>query len=103
MYSLEYLPSAKKDMVEIAAYISRKLKDPLAADKIALKLIEAGEELRRFPYSAPVYIPLKPLKQEYRRQSVENYMIFYWVSEAEKKITVARVVYSRRDYRFMLE
>ena len=49
MYSLEYLPSAKKDMVEIAAYISRKLKNPIAADKIALKLIEAGEELRRFP------------------------------------------------------
>ena len=29
---------------------------------------------------------------------VKNYLIFYWVDEENKTVTVARVIYSRRDY-----
>lgn len=47
--------------------------------------------------------PLRPLKHEYRKPLVENYMMLYWVSETEKRVTIARVVYARRNYAKLLE
>ncbi|MCL1862158.1 MAG: type II toxin-antitoxin system RelE/ParE family toxin [Defluviitaleaceae bacterium] len=72
MYKLEYLPIAKQDMVEIIRYISKELHNPLAAEKLANKMIEAAEGLIEFPYSNALHITPKPLKQEYRRLVVKN-------------------------------
>lgn len=98
MYQLEYLPIAMQDMVEIARYISHKLLNPTAAGKLADEMISAAEGIVAFPYSKPVHITPKPLKQEYRRLAVKNYAMFYWVDETEKKIVIARVIYACRDF-----
>ena len=103
MYSVEYLPLARQDMVEIVLYIARELRNPAAAERIAVRLTEAGESLREFPYAQPAYAPLRPLKHEYRKLLVENYMMLYWVTESEKRVTIARVVYARRNYAKLLE
>ena len=103
MYSVEYMPLAVQDMVEIVVYITRELNNPAAAERIAEQLAEAGESLRDFPYAQPAYMPLRPLKHEYRKLLVENYMILYWVTETEKRVTIARVVYARRNYAKLLE
>lgn len=97
MYRLEYLPTALQDMVDIVQYINRVLCNPAAAERLAVALIEAGDSLLRFPYANPVYTPIRPLKHEYRKRLVQNYILFYWVDEAEKLVTVARVIYARRD------
>ena len=55
MYRLEFLPVAWDDMLEIVRYISKELKNPVAAESLALELISAAEGLRKFPYSTPVY------------------------------------------------
>jgi len=98
MYKLEYLPIAKQDMVEIVRYISKKLCNPSAAEKLANEMIDAAEGLVAFPYSKAVYVTPKPLKREYRRLVVKNYVMFYWVNEIEKSIVVVRVLYARRDF-----
>ena len=98
MYNVEYLPLARQDMVEIVTYIARELHDPTAAERITEQLIQAGDGLRSFPYAAPAYQPFRPLKHEYRKLLVENYMMLYWVTETEKRVTIARVVYARRNY-----
>lgn len=103
MYNVEYLPSAMQDMVGIALYIARELDNPSAAERIAVRLTEAGESLRDFPYAQPAYIPLRPLKHEYRKLLVENYMMLYWVTELEKRVTIARVLYARRNHAKLLE
>ena len=103
MYSVEYLPLAAQDMVEIVTYIARELNNPSAAECIAERLVEAGENLRDFPYAQPAYTPLRPLKHEYRKLLIENYMMLYWVTETEKRVTIARVVYARRNYAKLLE
>ena len=90
-------------MVEIVVYIARNLNNPAAAEHIADQLAETGESLRDFPYVQPAYTPLRPLKHEYRKLFVENYMMLYWVSETEKRVTIARVVYARRNYTKLLE
>lgn len=103
MYKLEYLPVARKDMLEIVRYISGELKNPNAADRLAVELINAMENVLTFPYRAPVYQPIRPLKHEYRKILVHNYLMFYWVDEDKELVTVARVVYAKRDYSRVLE
>ena len=102
MYTIEYLPIAKSDMVDIAKYIGVKLENPEAAERLAEKMIEAAEKLTDMPYKCPVYIPVKPLRHEYRKLIVQKYIMFYWVDEDKKLITIARVVYSGRDYENIL-
>lgn len=98
MHKLEYLPIAKHDMIDIARYISQELCNPSAADKLSEEMIESAERLKDFPYANSVFTPIKPLKYEYRKLLVQNYIMFYWVNENKKIITVARVIYMRRDY-----
>ena len=103
MYKLEYLPVARKDMLEIVRYISVELKNPNSADRLAVELVEAAERVLSFPYAAPFYQPIRPLKHEYRKIFVQNYLMFYWVNEEEKLVTVARAIYAKRDYGRLLE
>lgn len=103
MYNLEYLPVARQDMVDIVRYISRELNNPIAADQLAVELIEAGDSIPAMPYANPAYIPIRPLKHEYRKLLVRNYIMFYWLDEEKKMVTVSRVVYAKRDYKKLLE
>ncbi len=102
MYQVEYLPSARQDMVEIIRYISHELCSPAAAEKLSLEFIEAADRLQLFPYANTAYIPIKPLKHEYRKLPVQNYLMFYWVDEERKRVTIARVIYARRNYEKLL-
>ena len=99
MYELEYLPAARQDMIDIVRYISDELGNPDAAERLAAELIEAGERLTEFPYAYPAYTPIRPLTREYRKLSVRNYLMFYSVSEEKKLVTVARVIYGKRDHK----
>lgn len=103
MYELEYLPAARQDMVDIVRYISRELCNPSAAERLAMELIQAGDRIPGFPYANPTYTPIRPLKHEYRKQPVRNYIMFYWVDESKKLVTVARVIYAKREIDRLLE
>ena len=61
MYKLEYLPVARKDMLEIVRYISGELQNPDAADRLAVELVDAAESVLTFPYATPAYQPIRPL------------------------------------------
>lgn len=98
MYRIEYLPIARRDMVDIAKYIGIKLANPDAADRLAEEMIASAEKLTDMLYRCPAYIPIKPLKHEYRKLIVRNYIMFYWINEDKKLVIIARVVYSGQDY-----
>ncbi len=97
MYSLEFLPIAKNDMLEIIKYISEELESPVAANNLAVDFINAAERICEFPYANKVYTPIKPLEYEYRRIIVKNHLMFYTVDEQNKMVTIMRVIYARRD------
>lgn len=103
MYRLEYLPMAKQDMMDIARYISNELDNPDAAERLAMEMTEAADRLKDFPYANPAYYPIKPLKYEYRRLLVQNYLMLYSVDESKRCVMVMRVIYARRDYGKILE
>lgn len=102
MYNLEYLPVARQDMIDIVRYIGRELNNPKAAERMAVELIDAGNRIASFPYANPAYIPIRPLKHEYRKLLIRNYLMFYWVNEENNSVTIARVIYAKRDYEKML-
>ena len=103
MYDVSYLPAALTDMVDIVRYVSTQLQNPTASDHLTEELVNAVERLREFPYSFPVYVPIRLLKKEYRKLPVQNYLIFYWVEEEKKLITIARVIYAKRNYSHYLK
>ena len=103
MYKLEYLPVAQRDMVEIVRYIGGELQNPTAAARLAMELVNAAESVLTFLYALPSYQPIRSLKREYRKILVQNFLMFYWVDEEKKLVTVARVVYAKRDISRLLE
>ncbi|MBQ3842321.1 MAG: type II toxin-antitoxin system RelE/ParE family toxin [Ruminiclostridium sp.] len=103
MYKIVYLPIALHDLVELSKYIGVELDNPSAADRLAEDISERVSAAAEQPYMYPLYIPIKPLKQEYRKIVVRNYDVFYWVDEPGKTITVARVIYAGRDIRKLLK
>ena len=103
MYKLEYLPVARKDTLEIVRYISQELQNPDAAARLAVELVDATEGVLLFPYANPTYQPIRSLKHEYRKILVQNHLMLYWINEEKKLVTVARVVYAKRDYGQLVE
>lgn len=98
MYKVQFLPLAQNDLVEIVRYIANDLYNKQAANKLADEIIKATDTLADFPYAYPAYTPIRSTKNEYRKISVQNYLVFYTVNEKTKTVTVARVVYAKRDY-----
>lgn len=103
MYKLEYLPIARQDMVAVVRYISRELSNPSAAERLTVELIKAGDGILEFPYADPAYTPIRPLKHEYRKRLVQNYIMFYWVDEDRKLVTAARAIYAKREIKRLHE
>jgi len=85
-------------MADIVRYISHELFNPTAAKKLANEMICAAERLTELPYINAIHQTIKPLKKESRKLFVKNYIMFYWIDEKEKRVTVARVIYARRDH-----
>jgi plasmid stabilization system protein ParE len=90
-------------MIDIARYISHELCNPEAAERLANEMIEAADRLADFPYMNAVHQPIRPLKRECRKQLIRNYIMFYWVEENPKRVTIARVIYARRDYEKLVD
>lgn len=103
MYKLEYLPLALQDILEIVNYISNNLSNPEAAQQLAEDIVAAAEKMKDFPYSNMLFIPPKPLKHEYRKLIVKHFILFYWIEEDKKTVTIARVMYNQRNYEQILE
>lgn len=81
MYEIGFLPLARKDLTDIANYISDHLKAPKAAMDLLNALDVSISRLEQFPYSCKVYQPIEMLENEYRLLLVKNYAVFYVVKE----------------------
>lgn len=103
MYKLVYLPAALDDMVSIVKYISVHLSNPAAAERLAEEMISQAEKLTVMPYKCIIYMTNRIFRHEYRKLMIKNYIMFYYIDEDTKTITIARVLYARRNYKELLE
>ena len=96
-YKVEIQPQALRDMTEIVTYIADDLKNPDAAERLAERLVHAIESLATLPSRCPLHLPSRPLRREYRRLRVESYLVLFTMSEKDEIVTIARVLYAKRE------
>ena len=68
-----------------------------AAEPLARDFTAAAQSLADLPWSHRAYPPVRTLTHEYRRVHIGDYAMFYWIDETNRRVTVARVIYARRD------
>ena len=97
MYNIELSPTARNDFKKITQYIRDDLYNPEASGKFEENAGKKIKNLYTFPRMYTIHESVKPLKHEYRRFMIGNYIVFYTIDEKNNKISVVRVLYYRRD------
>ena len=96
-YRVQFLELALDDLKGIVAYISKELSSPKSANHLVECIVGRINTLAVFPYAYAIYVPVRPLLHEMRKMVVQNYSVFYWIDEDYKIVTIARVLYNRRE------
>ena len=94
-YTLRYLPLFKSDLIDCANYISNKLQNPIAAEKLISDIETAILERLEYPLSFQPYHSKKNRDTTYYRINVRNFSVFYVV--IDDVMEVRRLIYNRRD------
>ena len=101
-YRIEFSGKAKRDMLDIHAYIAGNLQEPGTADRL-LDRIEAGIQTLgymplRYAIEQSEHLKLKDM----RKMLVDNYLVFFTVDEEQNTVFIIRVLYARRDWMNLL-
>ena len=101
-YQLIIAEKAETDMTEICTYISQNLYAPEAAlsllDDIDRHILSLEHMPKRFALVSDEGLARLGI----RLIPVKNYLIFYLVDDHAETVTIARVLYSRRDWVHLL-
>ncbi len=95
-YSVFISAAAEKDMLDVYCYMADVLSVPEAGILYLEKFQDAVEGLQVFPGRFKKVFTING--REIRFCPVENYLIFYSISEKRERVEVIRILYSRRDY-----
>lgn len=101
-YTVKFTSQAEEQLREIADYIRFTLQSPSTALKTLATLEKEILSLDLFPNRVPLTEEEPWRSQGFRKLSVKNYLVYFWVNEDEKKVQVTGVVYGRRDQREFL-
>lgn len=96
-YKVLMTQPAADDLKGIAAYIANELREPSIAKKLVGRIKEAVMSLSEMPARYSFIADEKLAVQEIRKIMVDNYIVFYAVSEKDATVTVVRILYGRRD------
>ena len=103
MHTIKITRIAEEDLLEIVRYISEKLKSPIAA----ANLMDLIEQMTKVLEEPP--LGCKLISDEYFQQKgirflqVKNYMIFFRIHDDRKEISIIRILYTRRDWIYILK
>lgn len=97
-YSVEVTEPAKRDVLDIARYISAELSAPKAALAMVDTLEENMQSLATNPKRHALVRDERLATKGYRALPVKNHIIFYKVNEQEQAVDIVRILYGRRDW-----
>lgn len=89
---------AVEDLQSIAAYIADELQEPSTARKLVSRIREAVMSLSEMPERHFLVVDERLAMQRIRKMIVDNYVVFYVVSDKAATVTVVRILYGRRDW-----
>lgn len=97
-YHIDITEPAENDLHEIGYYISRELLEPAIANKVVGKIGDAILTLEDLPLRNSLVNDEKLSKRGIRKLLIDNYIVFYVVSEQQRTVTIIRILYGRRDW-----
>lgn len=96
-YKLIFSESFCNDLDEAMSYISNKLYNPSAADRLLADTQKSIAALSDNPFMYPLYHDDKLAKRGYRYIIVSNFLVFYKVDETAQEVHIARFLYGSRN------
>jgi toxin ParE1/3/4 len=101
-YRILMTEPAAEDLLKIAEYIARELREPATAQKLVGKIKEAVMSLVEMPTRYATVAGERLATQGIRKLPLENYIVFYVISEKDGTVTVVRILHGRRDWEHLL-
>ena len=97
-YSIKLADQFLEEFEEICDYISNKLKNIDASNRLRKKVIDNVLLLEISPKMYTKIEKTDRTERQYRRMVVNNYVILYTIDDLEKIVYVVHIYYSRRNY-----
>ncbi|HEY8909534.1 MAG TPA: type II toxin-antitoxin system RelE/ParE family toxin [Desulfosporosinus sp.] len=97
-YNVFMTHTATEDLKSIAAYIVNELQEPSIAKKLVGNIKESVMSLEQMPTRYSLLRDANLAVQGIRKIMVDNYIVFYFVSEKTNEVTIVRILYNRRDW-----
>lgn len=101
-YNIEITEPAERDLFEIGNYIAKELLEPGIAAKVVNKIAENVFELEEMPLRNALVADERLAQQGIRKVVVDNFIVFYIVSEERKTVIIIRILYGKRDWMNLL-
>ncbi len=101
-YKVLMTQPATNDLKGISEYIARELKEPAIARKLVSKIKAAVMSLEQMPTRHALVSDEKLSFQGIRKFMVDNYIIFYVISEKDATVTIVRILYGKRNWASLL-
>lgn len=95
-YKINYTSKVQRDLDEIWNYIVSEHQNISSADRIVQGIMDAVEQLEKFPNLGPSLDSILDVKTDYRFLTTGKYLTFYRILGDE--IRIERVLYGSRDY-----
>ena len=101
-YNVVITEAAQHDMLDIFDYIAFELREPESASCLLSKIRIKVKSLDEFPNRNNTISVSKYEVQKIRWCPLENYVIFYQISEFQNQVYVIRVLYKKRNWEHLL-
>ena len=101
-YKVDVSEPAENDLRDIVRYISLQLSTPITALKMMDTIEEAIAGLAIMPQKCPFVTDERLAMIGYHKLLVKNYVVFFTIDEKSKVVDVERILYVRRDWRYIL-
>ena len=102
-YVLDITQKAIEDLRQTSIYIATELHNPDAARDLLDKAESAAHAIPKYPKKHPVVRDPFLAYFEVRFVVVKNYLLFFTVDEGEKTVHVIRFLYSKSDWKRILQ
>ncbi len=91
-----------QDMTSILYYMTHDLKEPIAASRFLEAVEKAVQGLSMMPERFELVKDEVLREAGYRKCPIKNYLLFYKISKSEKTVRIYRIIYARRNWKFLL-
>ena len=98
LFKVEFTEKCIEEIIEIYEYISKKLKEDVAAKNLIQNILKRILDLRFFPAIYTKIGKVDDLKREYHKMVVKNYIILYTIDFDKRKVFISHVIYQRSNY-----